>query len=220
MKLLHLKILFFLTLNQLLLADFIESKLWTNIDGRSFTGTFVSSDLDDVRIRKDGTEHSISVKNLIEDDQSYIFKKLGYETYAIGNMAGGAFAGKVKCLWKQEGSKLRIYALDWKVRFRCHDQAGRELKNVYLWLGNNEHSKSWGTRIKSKRININRDIARGEISDLSGLSFELELNDVEMSDYHFLVTTYESGEEKMGFNFDMPEQYLSTGKPLTFSHLD
>ncbi|WOO41667.1 hypothetical protein [Rubellicoccus peritrichatus] len=162
---------------------------------------------------KNGKYFEIPLNTLASKDQNYVYTNLGYHRCRFGDMTGGAFAGDVDFLWKQKGKKILIHVIEWKIRFQCHDQEGRELGEVYFSVGNIRDRKFWGTEIFSNKLDLNQYVSRQENLVLSDLDFEVKLKSRKDIEDIFLVATYASAKTN-GKNYDMPTTYLVSDEEI------
>ncbi|ADE53310.1 hypothetical protein [Coraliomargarita akajimensis] len=202
------------------LGSIVDSRTWTDALGRSFEGFFVSTDLDTVEVNKAGRTYAIELEILSDEDRDYVFAQLGYQKATMGTLSGGAFAGKIEYYWKLKRDRVLVHVYSWEIRFKCHDQPGRQLSSISFTIGNIEGRKYWGTTMSSEPYEVDDYIRRDSNLVIKNRSFEIELEDRRDTEFLFLAAVYESGGERTGFNYDLSETYLISGEKVRWPEKD
>lgn len=187
---------------------------WTDRDGREFVGQYITADIQQVKIRsdRDGKVYTIPLSVLGSADRDWVYHEIGFQPLQMdGREYGGAFAGKVDALWREENGQVTIIVREWRIRFRCGDQEGRRLDSVCFTLAADKDG--WSTGILTRKHPVDQYVRYGDPIVLEDLIFMMHIKEWDKDDIWF-VATYNNGGG--GVNFDHPATFPFTGEPREF----
>ncbi|WP_309379960.1 hypothetical protein [Cerasicoccus frondis] len=208
------------TLSTLLCWNALCARTWTDAQGRTFDGEYISADVDEVRVRRgvDGMVFRLPIAQLSQQDQDFVYEKLGLHWLKIDSMKGkGAFRGVIDAYWVAHEDRITITVRTWSVRFPGGQHSDETLVAVYFAFAAYRYGH-WTTVEESERVKLDLRNHTGELLMLKDLNFTLDLNDPQRKGYALdelcLVANYigdDNGQEF--FNSDYADTYAFSGKP-------
>jgi len=186
----------------------LQARTWTDQQGRSFEGQMIDGDIDTVRIRRDADQQTfdLALDRLSKEDQKYVYQQLKIRPIKENNYSSTfATTGAVEGYWRDEGDRITIVVDEWEVRFKCKDEKGRELDELYFSIAK-KTEKGWTKAVESNRHRVGKFIREGKPLKLEDLEFTIELDELDRQGVNredaWIVAVYQNERGRCYDHFD------------------